>query len=66
MTVSDQDLKQAMTIAAKIINLYGDKYWPLFDRLESELEKRKNRKSKLRAALKSLQKEKQHESTNYH
>lgn len=41
MTVSDQDLKQAMTIAAKIINLYGDKYWPLFDRLESELEKRK-------------------------
>ncbi len=66
MTVSDQDLKQAMTIAAKIINLYGDKYWPLFDRLESELEKRKNRKSKLRAALKSLQKEKQHGSTNYH
>lgn len=51
MTVSDQDLEEALGIAAKIIDLYGYTYWPIFERLETELTERSKRRSRVMARL---------------
>ncbi|HAY07803.1 MAG TPA: hypothetical protein PKY73_06930 [Hyphomonas sp.] len=34
---SEGDIFQAMQTVAWIIDLYGDAYWPIFERLEEEL-----------------------------
>lgn len=51
MTVSDQDLEEALGIAAKIVDLYGYTYWPIFERLETELTERSERRLKVLARL---------------
>jgi hypothetical protein len=51
MSVSDQDLEEALGIAAKIIDLYGYTYWPIFERLETELTERSKRRSRVMARL---------------
>ena len=51
MPVSDQDLEEALGIAAKIIDLYGYTYWPIFERLETELTERSERRLKVLARL---------------
>lgn len=51
MAVSDQDLEDALGIAAKMIDLYGYKYWPIFERLEAELDARAERINRVRARL---------------
>ena len=51
MAVSDQDLEEALSIAAKMIDLYGYKYWPIFERLEAELEARSDRIRRVQARL---------------
>ncbi|KJS36104.1 MAG: hypothetical protein VR74_14080 [Hyphomonas sp. BRH_c22] len=51
MAVSDQDLEEALSIAAKMIDLYGYKYWPIFERLEAELEARSDRIKRVQARL---------------
>lgn len=51
MTVSDQDLEDALGIAAKIIDLYGYTYWPIFERLEAELTERSKRRLRVMARL---------------
>ena len=51
MTVSDQELEDALGIAAKIIDLYGYTYWPIFERLEAELTERSKRRSRVMARL---------------
>ena len=51
MAVSDQDLEDALGIAAKMIDLYGYKYWPIFERLEAELDARAERIKRVRARL---------------
>jgi hypothetical protein len=48
---SDEDIERAMGFVAWIIELYGDEYWPIFERLEDELRARKERQSKLQAYL---------------
>ncbi|MEE2929227.1 MAG: hypothetical protein AAF613_08145 [Pseudomonadota bacterium] len=53
MSVSDRDLEDALTIAAKMIDLYGYKYWPIFERLEAELEARTERIKRVQARLAS-------------
>ena len=45
------DLEEALGIIAEAIELYGEAYWPLFDRLESELEARRRREKRLRQHL---------------
>jgi len=49
--VTDQELEQALATTARVIERYGDAYWPLFDRLERELEARRTRRARLRAQL---------------
>lgn len=51
MPVTDQDLEEALGIAAKIIDLYGYTYWPIFERLETELTERSQRRSRVMARL---------------
>lgn len=49
--VSQQDIEVALRSVAQLIEAYGDKYWPIFERLEQELEARQSRAERLRAAL---------------
>lgn len=55
MDVSEQEIEDALASAARIIDRYGDAYWPIFERLERELENRRSRAARLRARLNSAQ-----------
>ena len=49
-TVSDDELKKAYETAALVVTKYGDKYLPIFERLEREYEARmQNKKAMDRA-----------------
>jgi len=50
-TVSDQDIEAALCSVAQLVNAYGDKYWPIFERLENELKDRRSRSRRLTNAL---------------
>jgi hypothetical protein len=47
----DEDIEKAMSFVAWVINLYGESYWPIFERLEEELRSRKARQLKLQTYL---------------
>ena len=49
MALSDADLENALRSLARIIDRYGEAYWPLFDRLETELDARRSRSARLAA-----------------
>ena len=50
-TVSDQDIEAALRSVAQLVNAYGDKYWPIFERLEDELDKRRSKSKRLALVL---------------
>lgn len=52
MTATVTDIKKAMADLADIIETspHGDKYWPIFERLERELATRDTRSARLAAA----------------
>ncbi|WP_033314791.1 hypothetical protein [Robiginitomaculum antarcticum] len=52
METHEKDLKIGLAIAARHINAYGDKYWPIFERLENDLETKKHRANRLKRRLK--------------
>lgn len=43
----EEDLEQAAMIAAEIVRQLGETYWPIFARLERELEARESRAKRL-------------------
>lgn len=45
--ISDQELEDGLSFVAYLIGRYGDVYWPVFEKLESELEKRRSRAARL-------------------
>ncbi len=51
LAVSDAELEKALRSVARLIDRYGDAYWPLFERLEAELKERNSRKDRLSAYL---------------
>ncbi len=53
MTITDRQLENALRSAARVIDRYGDAYWPLFERLEQELAARRSRTARLDAYLPS-------------
>lgn len=53
MAISEKDLENLLTSLARIIDRYGDAYWPIFERLEQELEQRQTRRSRITARLKN-------------
>lgn len=50
-TITDQEIEDGLDLVAKLIDRYGDVYWPVFDRLERELEQRRSKSARLRARL---------------
>ena len=39
-SISEQDIEEGLSVLAWLIDRYGDAAWPLFERLERELESR--------------------------
>ena len=52
MAVSDQELEGLLDSVARVIDRYGEVYWPMFERLEAELENRASKSKRIRARLK--------------
>lgn len=53
MDIRDSDIEEGLVTAAKLVEAYGDDYWPIFEKLEKELDKRQSRVLKIRARLRS-------------
>tara|TARA_R110001599_G_scaffold149361_1_gene333156 strand:- start:2906 stop:3124 length:219 start_codon:yes stop_codon:yes gene_type:complete len=51
------DIEDALDIAARVIDKFGYRYWPIFERLEAELERRMEREDKLKSRLARVSKE---------
>ena len=51
------DIEDALDIAARGIDKFGYRYWPIFERLEAELERRMEREDKLKSRLARVSKE---------
>ena len=49
--ITDQDIEIGLSIAARIVLRYGEVYWPVFERLETELRERRSRSARLNAYL---------------
>lgn len=50
--ITDQEIEDGLELLAELIDRYGDVYWPLFDRLERELEERRSKAARLSSRLK--------------
>ena len=50
-SISEQDIEEGLSVLAWLIDRYGDAAWPLFERLERELESRQKRKSRIQSRL---------------
>ena len=50
--VSDKEIEAALHSVAQLVNVYGEKYWPIFERLEEELDTRRSKSKRLTQALK--------------
>lgn len=48
---SDDDIERAMATVASVIELYGDAYWQILERLESELDERREKSFRLHKHL---------------
>lgn len=48
---SDEDIENAMATVARVIQLYGDAYWPILERLERELMERRAKAARLNSHL---------------
>ena len=49
--ISRVEIERGLKTAARLVDTYGETYWPVFDRLELELGKRRLRRERLRALL---------------
>ncbi|KDA01382.1 hypothetical protein [Hyphomonas oceanitis] len=49
--VTEQEIETSLSSLARLIDRYGDAYWPVFERLERELGIRKQRRRRLSAHL---------------
>ena len=49
--ITDKDIEEGLSILAWLIDRYGDAAWPLFERLEKELESRQKRKMRIQSRL---------------
>ena len=48
---TDEEIENAMATVARVIELYGDAYWPILERLERELTERRAKAARLSAHL---------------
>ena len=47
--VTEQEIENGLSSLARLIDRYGDAYWPVFERLERELGVRRQRRERLLA-----------------
>ncbi len=52
--VTEQELESSLSSLARLIDRYGDAYWPVFERLERELNARKERRQRLSVHLQRM------------
>ena len=52
MSLTLKDLEEGRRIAALVVHHCGEKYFPLFDRFDQEVQKRQSAKARIDAALK--------------
>lgn len=50
-SVTEADLESALRSVAMLIEQHGQKYWPIFERLEDELEALRSRRARLASVL---------------
>jgi len=50
--IRTEEIEKSLVFVAGLIKRQGNVYWPLFDRLEKELEQRKSRQDRLSHVLK--------------
>jgi len=50
-TISEEEIEDGLNVVARLIDRYGDVYWPVFERLERELEQRKSRSARVKSRL---------------
>ena len=50
--ITEKDIEEGLSLLAWLIDRYGDEAWPLFERLERELENLQKRKSRIKSRLK--------------
>lgn len=53
--VTEQEIENGLSSLARLIDRYGDAYWPVFERLERELGIRKQRRKRLAVHLRTKQ-----------
>lgn len=53
--VTEQEIENGLSSLARLIDRYGDAYWPVFERLERELGIRKQRRRRLAVHLRTKQ-----------
>ena len=63
---SDDDIERAMATVARVIELYGDAYWPILERLEAELEERRAKSARLTKHLSRFRQRKQAAGSGMH
>jgi len=51
--ITDAEIKASLTYVAGLVERQGDTYWPLIERLDLELLKRRKRAKRLKRLLKS-------------
>lgn len=51
MNAREKDIEVGLATLARHINAYGQKYWPIFERLESELDDQKSRRERINSRL---------------
>lgn len=49
--ITVKDIEDGLSVLAWLIDRYGDAAWPLFERLERELESRQQRRSRIQSRL---------------
>lgn len=49
--ISEEDIEAALHSVAQLVENYGDKYWPIFERLEHELENKRSKVKRLSQVL---------------
>ena len=51
--VTEREIENGLSSLARLIDRYGDAYWPVFERLERELGIRKERRKRLSVHLRN-------------
>lgn len=53
--ITDREIEDGLETVALLIKRYGDVYWPVFERLEQELEMRHSRADRLKMRLRKTE-----------